>query len=263
MKQRDALLVLGAVILAVGVSAILLASSFANAPSAAAGRPRIFFDARNPPPPARSVTEIQRDVPGPLRLVIPLQRGLSDTARDAAGYLLTLLATSGALVLARDPVVNAYRASLGGWGTQLRVFGSGLAVIGVAASAAALAWIVFLGSVSGLRSAALIAVPAALQIGLAVFSVAVAVTGLVALVGFAAASWRLGDALLRLRGLRRFATSVPAPLIALLGATCIYLTWQLPYVGAVALLAAIAYALGAVITARLTNTIRSQAATSP
>src|SRR5438132_8903529 len=34
--------------------------------------------------------------------ILPVQRGLTDTARDAAGYLLTLLATSAALVLARE-----------------------------------------------------------------------------------------------------------------------------------------------------------------
>jgi hypothetical protein len=64
MKQRDALLVLGAVMLAVGISAILLASSLATA--ASPGR-RIFFDARSSPPPARTVIEAQRDLPGPLR----------------------------------------------------------------------------------------------------------------------------------------------------------------------------------------------------
>src|SRR5438309_11559663 len=148
MKQREALIVLGAVMLAVAVSAILLASSLANVASA---ERRIFFDARNSPPPARTVIETQRGVPGALPPIVPVQRGLTDTARDAAGYLLTLLATSAALVLARDQVVGTYRASLGGWRSQLRVLLSGLAVIGVGASAAALAWIVFLGSVSTFR----------------------------------------------------------------------------------------------------------------
>jgi hypothetical protein len=258
MKQRDALLVLGAVMLAIGITAILLASSLTTA--AVPGR-RIFFDPRNSPPPARTVIEAQRDLPGALQPIIPVQRGLADTARDAAGYLLTLLATSAALVLAHEQVVGTYRASLGGWRSQLRVLLSGLAVIGVGVSAAALSWIVFLGSVASLRSAGAVGVPAALQVGLATFSVVLVVAGLVAVVGFAAASWRLGDALFQIPRLRRYAGSVPAPLIALLGATLIYIAWQIPYLGALAGVGALAYALGAVVTARLAQTTRSQTAT--
>jgi hypothetical protein len=248
MKQRDALLVLGAVILAVGISAILLASSLATA--AGPGR-RIFFDPRSSPPPARTFVEAQRALPVALQPILPVQRGLADAARDAEGYLLILLATSAALVLAHEPVVSTYRASLGGWRAQARVLLSGLAVIGVAASAAALSWIVFLGSIAGLRTAGVVGVPAALQIGLAIFSVALVAAGLAALVGFAAASWRLGDALFQVGALRRYAARVPAPLITLLGATLIYVAWQIPYVGAVAVVGALAYALGAVVTARL------------
>ena len=243
MKQREAMLVLAAVVLAVGVSAILLASSLASTQSASSQRPGIFFSPRNSPPPARSVIEAQRDLPAPLQPILPVQRGLTDTARDAAGYLLILLGTSAALVLARDQVVSTYRASLGGWRVQLRVLGSGLAVIGVGASAAALAWIVFLGSVSTFRNGGFIGVPAALQVGLAAFSVAIVVAGLAALVGFAAASWVL-----------------PTPLIALLGATLIYIAWQLPYLGAFAVVAALAYALGAVVTARLAHSADAQVA---
>src|SRR5437667_155722 len=80
----------------------------------------------------------------------------------------------------------------------------GVAVLGIGASAAALAWIVFLGSVATLRSAGFVGVPAALQMGLAALSVVIVVAGLVALVGFAAASWRLGDALFRVPRLRRY-----------------------------------------------------------
>jgi len=258
MKQRDALLVLGAVMLAVGISAILLASSLATA--ASPGR-RIFFDARSSPPPARTVIEAQRDLPGPLRAILPVQRGVSDTARDAAGYLLTLLATSAALVLARDQVLGTYRASLGGWRSQLRVLLSGLAVIGVGVSAAALSWIVFLSSLVSLRNSGAVGVPAALQVGLATFSVVLVAAGIVALIGFAATAWRLGDSLFKVQGLRRFAGRLPAPLIALLGATLIYVAWQIPYLGALAVVGAIAYALGAVVTARLAHTTGSQAAT--
>ena len=256
MKQRDALIVLGAVMLAVGISAILLASSLG---AASPGR-RIFFDARSSPPPGRTVTEAQRDLPGALQPIVPLQRGVTDTARDAAGYLLTLLATSAALVLARDQVVSTYRASLGGWRSQLRVLLSGLAVLGIGASAAALSWVVLLGSLATLRSAGLVGVPAALQVGLAAFSVILVVAGIAALVGFAAASWRLGDAVFRVPRLRRYNGRLPAPLIALLGATLIYIAWQLPYLGAIAVVGALAYALGAVVTARLAHTTRSQSA---
>ncbi|HEV8535299.1 MAG TPA: hypothetical protein VGR87_06200 [Candidatus Limnocylindria bacterium] len=263
MRQRDALLVLGAVILAVGISAILLVSSLGSAATASGGPRRIFFDARNPPPAARTIVEAQRELPAALQPIAGVQRRLADTARDAAFYLLILLGTSAALVLAREQVVSTYRASLGGWRAQLRVLGSGLAVIGIGASAAALSWIVFLGSVSSLRSAGFLGVPAALQVGLAVFSVTLAVAGLATLVGFAAASWRLGDALFQLPRVRRYAASVPAPLIALLGATLIYVAWQIPYIGALAVVGAIAYALGAVVTARLAHSNRSQVTTSP
>jgi hypothetical protein len=257
MRQRDALLVLGAVMLAVGISAILLAASLGSA--AAPGR-RIFFDARTSPPPARSVLEAQRDLPGALQAIVPVQRGVTDTARDAAGYLLILLATSAALVLARDQVVSTYRASLGGWRSQVRVLLSGVAVIGVGISAAALTWIVFLSSLVRLRGVGVLGVPGALQVGLAAFSVVVVVAALAAVVGFAAASWRLGDALFSLRVLRRYAGKVPAPLIALLGASLIYIAWQIPYLGAIAVVGALAYALGAVVTARLAHSTRSPTA---
>src|SRR5437867_694348 len=258
MKQRDAVIVLAAVMLAVGISAILLAASLATATPT--GR-RVFFDPRNSAPPARTVIETQRDLPGALQPIVPVQRGLTDTARDAAGYLLMLLATSAVFVLAREQVVNTYRASLGGWRSQLRVFLTGLAVIGVGVSAAALSWIVFLSSLGNLRNAGAVGVPAALQVGLATFSVALVAAGLVALIGFAAASWRLGDSLFKVQALRRFAGRLPTPLIALLGATLIYIVWQIPYLGALAVVAAIAYALGAVVTARLAHLTRSQAAT--
>ena len=97
--------------------------------------------------------------------------------------------------------------------------------------------------------------------GLAAFSVVLVLVGLATLVGFAAASWRLGDVLFQIRGLRRYAGRVPAPLIALLGATFIYISWQIPYLGAPAVIGALAYALGAVLTARLTHATRSQTAT--
>src|SRR5207237_899130 len=83
----------------------------APASGSATRRPGIFFDPRNSPPPARTIVDAQRSVPDALAPIVPLQRGLSDTARDAAGYLLILLGTSAALVLAHEQVVSTYRAS--------------------------------------------------------------------------------------------------------------------------------------------------------
>ena len=71
------------------------------------------------------------------------------------------------------------------------------------------------------------------------------------LVGFAATAWRLGDALLHMRALARFQTQLPAPVVALAGATILFVLWQIPLVGAIALAAIVAYAIGAVVTARL------------
>ena len=196
MRQRDALLVLFAVILAVGVSALLLAGSFAGAQPEAT-RPGVYFDPTRTPPPAREFVEVQRRFPGPFGAIVPLQRGVSEAASDAAGYLLVLLGT----------VAQGVRGPFG--------------------------------------------VPAALQIGIAAMGVVVVVAGLAALVGFAASSWRLGDVIFGAPGLRRVATEIPTPLVALLGATAIYVVWQLPIVGGIAVLCALAYSLGAVVTARL------------
>ena len=63
--------------------------------------------------------------------------------------------------------------------------------------------------------------------------------------------WRLGDALLRTRALSRFQAQVPAPVVALGGATILFVVWQIPALGAIALAGVVAYALGAVVTARL------------
>ena len=123
--------------------------------------------------------------------------------------------------------------------------------------------IVFLGSVASSFRGGPFGIPAALQAGIAAFSVALIVIGLAALVGFAASAWRLGDAVFGAPGLRRIATDVPPPLVALLGATVIYIAWQLPVVGGIAVLAALAYSLGAVVTARLAQTTQVTRAVPP
>jgi hypothetical protein len=91
----------------------------------------------------------------------------------------------------------------------------------------------------------------ALQIGLAAFGVILVFLLVVLAVGFAATAWRLGDAVFRSRVLSRYQTLVPAPVVAVIGATLLYVLWQLPLVGAIALALVVAYALGTVSTARL------------
>ena len=255
MTRRDLLVVLGALVLAIGVSTVLYVGAMGNEPApAAAGvravRPRVFFDLRNSPPPARAVTDVQQRV-GPLAAIVPLQRNLSEGARDAAGFLLVVIVTAATLVVANDRVVAAYRASLGGWVAQLRVLLTGFAVLGLGVSATTLAWVVYLGYVTTAARSAPLGVPVALQIGLAAFGVILVVLLAVLAVGFSAAAWRLGDTLFRARGLARLGPALPAPAIALIGATLLYVLWQIPFVGPVALVAVVAYALGAVVSACL------------
>jgi hypothetical protein len=259
VTRREAFIVGAALVLALGMSAVLFVGTVASEPTAATSatgelrrvRPRFFFDVRGTPPPAtRSIADVQQRV-GPLAAIVPLQRSMTDTARDAAGFLLVILITATTLVVAHDRVVSAYRASLGGWRTQLRVLLTGAAVLGLGFSAIALAWIVYLGYVATSARGAPFGVPAALQVGLAAFGVILVVLLAILAVGFSATAWRVGDALFRPRALARYHAQVPAPVVALIGATLIFVVWQLPWVGAVALAAVTAYALGAVVTARL------------
>lgn len=255
MTRRELIAVIAAVALAVGVGAVLYVGTLASEGPAVSAtelrtvRPRIFFDPRNAPPSPRSATEVQERV-GLLAAIVPLQRGLSDTARDAAGFLLIILVTATTLVVAHDRVVSAYRASFGGWRAHVRVLLTGIAVLGLGLSATALAWIVYLGYVATNARGGVFPVPAALQIGLAAFGVIVVILLAILAIGFSATAWRIGDAIFSPRPLARFATAVPAPAVALVGATVLYVVWQLPLVGALALALVIAYALGAVVTAR-------------
>jgi len=254
MTRRDIVIVLGTLVVAVGLSAILFVGASAMSPSSArepVARPRVFFDQRSSLPPGLTIVDAQRRVAGPLQAIVPLQRGISDTARDAAGLFLTLLLTASTLVLANEQVVAVYRASLGGWRSQARVLAAGFVVLGLAISTAALAWVVYLNFVTNAFPDTPFGAPAALQVGLTAFAVICVFALFALLVGFAATAWRLGDALLRTRALARFQTQVPAPVVALAGATILFVLWQIPLVGAIALAAVVAYALGAVVTARL------------
>jgi hypothetical protein len=264
MTRRDKIVVLIAGLLALAFSAVLYVGTLAAEPSSATdvrpARPRIFFDLRQTPPPAtRTLADVQQRV-GPLAAVVPLQRGISDTARDAAGFLLVLIGTATTLTLAHGRVVSAYRASLGGWRAQLRVLLTGFAVLGLGLSASALAWVVFLGYVATSARGAPFGVPAALQIGLAAFGVILVFLLLVLAIGFAATAWRLGDALFKSRVLARYQSAVPAPVVAVVGATLLYVAWQLPLIGAILLALVIAYALGAVITARFSASAGTEGA---
>ena len=90
-----------------------------------------------------------------------------------------------------------------------------------------------------------------LQTGFVALSVLLFLVALPALVGFAAASWRLGDRLVGMRLIARWGGQLPAPLVTLLGASLLYLLVQLPYLGVAVAGGSLAYALGAVVTARL------------
>jgi len=254
MTQRDIVIVLATLAVAVGLSAILFVGAAVTSRTAApepVARPRVFFDSSNNLPPGLTVVDAQRRVAGPLQAIVPLQRGISDTARDAAGLFLTLLLTASTLVLANSQVVAVYRASLGDWRSQARVLAAGFVVIGLAISTAALAWVVYLNFVTGALRDSPLGAPAALQVGMTAFAVLCVFALLALLVGFAATAWRLGDALLHTRALSRFQTQLPAPVVALAGATILFILWQIPVVGAIALAAIVAYAIGAVVTARL------------
>ncbi|HEV2251299.1 MAG TPA: hypothetical protein VGT60_12425 [Candidatus Limnocylindria bacterium] len=251
MTGRDTAFALGAIVVAIAIATILLVGSMA-AGADAAGRTRPFFFVNF----SGRVTQPIRaagagDVPVPLRAVVPLQRGVSNTARDAAGYLLLVIGVSAVLVLGREQVLGAYHAARGTWRDQLRVLGTGLAVLLLLASASFLGGVVLVGGLAAGFREAPTGIQFGLQVGLMTMAVFAAALLLVALIGFAAASWRLGDAIFGLRAMSRWSGGIPGPLVALIGATILYVLMQLPAVGGLVALAVISYALGAVVIARL------------
>jgi hypothetical protein len=250
MTGRDTVFALGAIVVAIAIATILLVGSMATAADQSGPQRFFLVNFGNRPQPVRPVAGTT-DLPVPLRAVVPFQRGVSDTARDAAGYLLVVIGVSAVLVLGREPVLGAYRAARGGWRDQLRVLGTGVAVLLLLASATFLGGVVLLGALAaGFRDA-----PAGIQFGLQVGLMTIAVFAaaflLVTLVGFAAAAWRLGDTIFGMRAMRRWSTGLPGPLVALIGATVLYVLMQLPGVGGLVAFLVIAYALGAVVVARL------------
>lgn len=254
MTGRDSVVALGAIVIAIGIAAILLVGSM-SAAGADGARERFFFvnfaAGRGPGTGARLGPGDGTGVPVPLRAVVPLQQGVSDAARDAAGYLLVIIGVAAVLVLGRDQVLGAYHASRGDWRSQLRVFGTGVAVLLLLASASFLGGVVLLGTVANGFRGVPTGIQLGLQIGLMTMAVFAAIFLVIALVGFAAASWRLGDAIFRRGPTNGWAGQVPGALIALLGATILYVLMQLPAIGGVVGFAVLAYALGAVVVARL------------
>ncbi len=251
MSGRDTVFALGTIVIALAIATVLLVGSMA-AGADDTGRSRSFFFVNfgNRAAPVRTAVAAG-DVPLPLRAVVPFQRGVSDTARDAAGYLLVVIGVAAVLVLGRTQVLGAYHAARGTWRDQLRVLGTGVAVLLLLASATFLGGVVLLGALAAGFREAPAAIQFGLQVGLMTMAVFVAALLLVTFVGFAAASWRLGDALFGLRAVNRWAGGIPGPLVALIGATILYVLMQLPAVGGVVAFAVIAYALGAVVVARL------------
>ncbi|HEX6061039.1 MAG TPA: hypothetical protein VF001_03140 [Candidatus Limnocylindria bacterium] len=251
MSGRDTVFALGAIVIALAIATVLLVGSMA-AGADETGRSRSFFFVNfgNRAAPVRTAVAAG-DVPIPLRAVVPFQRGISDTARDAAGYLLVVIGVAAVLVLGRTQVLGAYHAARGTWRDQLRVLGTGVAVLLLLASATFLGGVVLLGGLAAGFREAPTAIQFGLQVGLMTLAVFVAALLLVTFVGFAAASWRLGDALFGLRAVNRWAGGIPGPLVALIGATILYVLMQLPAVGGVVAFAVVAYALGAVVVARL------------
>jgi len=261
MTGRDTALALGALVVAIAIATVLLVGSMA-AGADESGRPRFFsvsFGGRVVQP-VRTVLGAS-EVPVPLRAVVPFQRGVSDTARDAAGYLLVVIGVSAVLVLGRDQVLGAYHAARGGWRDQLRVLGTGVAVLLLLASTTFLAGVVLLGALAAGFREAPTGIQLGLQVGLMTMAVFAAGFLLVTIVGFAAASWRLGDTLLGIPAMTRWTGGIPGPLVALIGATILYVLMQLPAVGGLVAFAVIAYALGAGVVARLGHAPASAPAT--
>lgn len=251
MTQRDAIFVFAGIVLATAVAAVLLVGSMTS-PAPNEGRPRFFVDfAGRTAPSARPIEIAQRDVPVPFRPVLPFQRGVSDTARDAAGYLLVLLGVAATLVLGRDQVLATYHAARGDWRAQLRVLGTGVAVLVLLASAGFLSSVVLVSTIAAGFRQVPIGIQFGLQMGLMASAALSAFVLIVALVGFTAASWRLGDAIFAVPSLARWGQRVPPALVALVGATLLYLLAQVPVAGIAFAAAIVAYALGAVIVARL------------
>lgn len=249
MNQRDTLLVLVGVLGAAVVGLLLFVAILVRQPE----RANVSIGRQAVPTP-RPLPEVARRLPAELRFlvpIIPLQRGLSEGGREAAGLLLVLLLTGGSLVLAREQVVRVHAGSAGGIGDQARIFGIGVGVLIMLASGTLLAVALLLRTLAGMPPPGVLF---GLQTLFAVFALIVLVVGALALLGFAAASWRLGVLLLGLPAWRRFGERVPTVVATLLAATLIYFLGQVPYLGPIIGGLALAYSLGAFVRSRIAKT---------
>lgn len=263
MTDRGVAYAIAALVVA-SVLAILLFAGVADAQARVGGgsATRVSFGER-PPPAAQTIGQIDERFPGAVRPAVLAQRQVGFAFREAAGYLLALIGVAGALLFAHGAVVAGYRASLGGWRVQLRALALGAALLAVIMSALFLMFVTLLGAFGGpaqelgaggqpvLVQRVSAAAGPFLQVGVTAIAVAIVLIGLVVIVGIAAASWRLGDRIFALRPLARIGQAAPPTLVAITGISLIYLATQIPVAGRVVELAALAYALGIVASARL------------
>lgn len=257
MSDRGVAIAAGAALLAVVIAGFFLIGAMSMAGERHPSERRIFFGDR-PPAAPRTVEQIQRRVPFALRPFVPLQRNVAVGVREAAGYVLLLLGVAAAVVFGRDQVIAAYRASLGGWRQVGRVALLGAALLAVVVSATFLSFVVLIGSFAraigfgaaigggGFRVAA-----GLVQLVVTGVSAGLLIVALVALIGFTGAAWRLGDVILSARPLARLGRAAPATVVAVAGATLMYLLAQIPIVGPIIGVVAVAYGLGSAAAARL------------
>ena len=86
MTGRDTVFALGAIVIALAIATVLLVGSMAaGADETGRSRSPFFFVNFGNRATAVRPAVAAGDVPIPLRAVVPFQRGVSDTARDAAG----------------------------------------------------------------------------------------------------------------------------------------------------------------------------------
>lgn len=254
MNERGVAIAAGIAFLGIVIAGFLLIGALSASPDGGADlRPRVFFGER-PPAAARTVDQLQQRLPFQLRALLPVQRNVAIAARDAARYVLLLFGIAGVMVFAREHVVAAYRALLGGPRAVVRAGLLGLALLALSVSGAFLLFVVLIGSFAQGRSGGAFGVAVGTaQLGVTILSAALLIVAVIALIGFTGAAWRLGDALVSLGPLRRFGQSMPATIIVIACATLIYLLAQIPLVGSIITIAAISFGLGSAAAARLAH----------
>lgn len=252
MTQRDFLLVLGGGAATVAVSVVLFLAIVASQQPAGASTVVV---GRRAVPTAVPVAQIERRLPAELRFLAPivaLQRGVAQASREAAGVFLVVLLTGATLVFGRDQVLRIQARTAGDAAEHARVFGIGVGALVALASGVILGFFVVLRSL--VQSAPAGNLAFGLQTIVALLALVLLVVGVAALLGFTAASWRLGVWVLRRQPSPVLRERVPATLAALFVAAMLYLMAQLPYVGPAVAAVLLAYSLGAFVQARLVRT---------